>query len=324
MLIVAHYFLWLISPLLVIVPYAVIIALIVMRGYIFDLASHRVQRMRVRLQGRKELRTVAGWHVRSGLAFNPDESFLQSMQRYFGDLPVRYRTWWLDAAAAVTYSLCRWMEIPGAVHRLLFTSPAKDSLALQWRNLNMPANLQGQVARERDILRSNEKLVISGNAPIFPTEIQALVKNVRENWDLEADDTGSTTLFSDSSTKGYLPSVLSLSTPKPAPQTEEAEVEFGTVLSVGWQSYNRVPINSPLARAFRDKFDYCSTSKRALTRVITSYREQVLAGRIILRSRLYFSPDLFSIYDILLQAPCTTSVCWTSRLWCPRTRPGAC
>ena len=281
MLIVAHYFLWMISPLLVIVPYALIIAVIVMRGYIFDQASRRVQQMRTRLQGRKELRAVAGWHVRSGLAFHPDESFLQSAQRYLGDLPMRYQTWWLDAAAVVTHYLCRWMEIPGAVHRLLFTSPAKDSLILQWRNINMPANLQGLVARERDILQAQEKCAIRGSAPNFPAEIQALVKNVRDYWDLEADDTGSTTLFSDGSSVGYLPSVLSLSTPKAAPKLEEAEVEFGTVLSVGWQSYNRVPINSPLARAFREKFDYCATSKRALTRVISSYREQMLAGRQI-------------------------------------------
>jgi hypothetical protein len=284
MLIVAHYFLWLISPLLVIVPYAVIIALIVMRGYIFDLASRRVQQMRARLQRRKELRTVAGWHVRSGLSFHEDESFLQSMQRYFGDLPVRYRTWWLDAAATVTYYLCRWMEIPGAVYGLLFTSPAEESLTLQWRNLNMPANLQGTVPLVRDLAKSGEA-ASSSSTPVLPPRIQALTKNVRARWDLESDENVPSPCGD--AAKGYILGLLGMSDlqlayPAKASEAEE-DAEVGTVLELGWQTYSRAPINSELANAFKSKFGYCSTTKQGLGRVIAAYREQMLAGKALAR-----------------------------------------
>jgi hypothetical protein len=279
MLIVAHYFLWLISPLLVIVPYAVIIALILTRGYIYDQASYRVQQMRARLNTRREMKKVAGWHERSGLAFNPDESFLQSMRRYWGDLPVRYKTWWLDAAATITYYLCRWTEIPGAMHRLLFTSPAKDSLVLQWRNMNVPAHLHGCVPHAKDLIKA-EQAVSSDSTPPLPPQIQGMTKNVRARWDLESDD-NAPTQCSDAA-KGYVLRLLGmgdLQLAYPA-QASEAEktAEVGAVLSLGWQTYSRAPINSELANAFKSKFGYCSTTKRALGRVIVAYREQMLAG----------------------------------------------
>ena len=70
---------------------------------------------------------------------------------------------------------------------------------------------------------------------------------------------------------------LALAYPAQASEAEET-AEVGAVLSLGWQTYSRAPINSELANAFKSKFGYCSTAKQTLGRVIVSYREQMLAG----------------------------------------------
>jgi hypothetical protein len=155
-------------------------------------------------------------------------------------------------------------------------------LILQWRNINMPAALQGAVPHARDLAKAKQAISSSGT-PRLPLEIQALTKNVHARWDLESDE--SAPLSCGDAAKGYVLGLLGMSDlqlayPAKASEAEE-DAKVGTLLSLGWQTYSRAPVNSELASAFKSKFGYCSTTKRALGRVISAYREQMLAGRLI-------------------------------------------
>ncbi len=67
-------------------------------------------------------------------------------------------------------------------------------------------------------------------------------------------------------------------------EASDAAAEVGTVLTLGWHSYSRTPINSAPAQEFRTQYGYCKTAKRALVRVLQSYRAQLLSGENCMHS----------------------------------------
>jgi hypothetical protein len=284
MLILAHYFLWQLSPLLVIVPYALLVVFVFTRRQLYTAAERRVLIMRKRLQQRRELKTLAGWHQRAGLTFDPNESFLQSVRRYLNDLQRRYQICWADTVAGTALLLGKYKELPSYVWTKLFTAPQKEHAKMQWRTFNMPAQLHGAIINGPDAM-CNEQRASAGSAqPTLPAAVQAMTKNVAALWELQ-DGADVETEGGDACTdiaNGYMLSLLGmehLSLTYPTRMSAaEAAVEVGTVLSVGWQSYAHAPICSPNANQFRDKYGYCRSSKRALARVIGSYRQQMIEG----------------------------------------------
>lgn len=119
--------------------------------------------------------------------------------------------------------------------------------------------------------------------PRIPAQVQCLTKDIRAEWELQGES--SSTEQADSCTgsaKEYFARltglhVLRLVQPV-SMDASDAAAEVGTVLTLGWHSYSRTPINSIPAHEFRTQYGFCKTAKRALARVIQSYRTQMLSG----------------------------------------------
>lgn len=292
-LILAHYLLWKVSPLLVVVPYAALGALVVTRRRIYLAADLRVQDMRRRVQARRELRSLAGWHTRSGRVFPQDDSYLTSVQQYFTDLLRRYHTWWVDATAKAAVLIGSYQQLPRYAWERATGLREKESAANQWRSMNTPLHLHGGILQYRDLVVAESRMLTSSVAPQLPPEVRRMAKDVTGLWDLHGEGSGDGEGTVDeaqegavaqcaTAAKGYLLRVLGIEgmelTAPAQLEGAEAAAEVGTVLAVGWRSYARAPIGSALAREFRDKYGFCTTSKRALARVIGSYRQQLLEG----------------------------------------------
>ena len=266
MFVVVHYMAWYVSPILVILPYVVFVLYLLSRDKVYQTAKQRVHAREERQRVKKS--SVEHWRERRGrLTAIDGDPIPRTTTRQ------NMASWCLDMLARVTMLL-------GCVTRRglrsLTLSTKRSRKSVLWQKFNYPQPLQGQVSTPSTSTPTIETL------PVLPACIQALVRDVKQAWSprrsivvaVDAVDTE----------KNYLCGLLNaacMPALQPAPlSTSERAVAVGTKLHVAVHPPATLTrANSRAVTQFHAEHT-ALTAKRAIVRVISSYRDQMLDGKL--------------------------------------------
>jgi len=277
MLVVAHYMLWQISPVIVILPYSVLLVLLVTRPLALNKARKRMESMHQQREVRGEVWTLASWQRRTRNAHQREVASTASIVLIVRTLAHTTVASCADLCATVVF-YSQYNELGALIGRAFFRTNLQSRHGEVWAKINLPAGLHGQRISPAAALQmetfSSESVTVT--AAHVPSAIRAMHIDVRAQWDMSTPAEGSP----ETSCAGYLLNVLTcdyLSPTHPAQlPPHQADTDFGYVVSRGVPP--SAPLFSAVATQFRDVFEHSTRPKPAITRTFASYRKQVLAG----------------------------------------------